>query len=382
MKIIFTVDTYYPMKDGVQAVTQYHAEGLARKGYDVTVITTKNDSSVVTEVHNGVSIVRVNARTKHSMYFGDKKEYRDLIIKETNDSIALINVCTQVPLTDWLFPMLRGIKCKKILYVHGMFDKRFHRWDFDGIKVFSHKVWNNIRWGLYYNFIGKYVRQYDTVVQLHCFDLANIFFQRKYRINSFQIGNAAEDVFFAEIEKHTPSIINPHIVYVANYMERKNQERALRVFYKANLPLNVGLVFVGSEKNSYYERLLDTKRKLDIEYGAREVSFLYNLSREETVKIIKSAVINLMTSRWEAFPVSILEGLAAGVPFISTDVGCVRFLPGGMIAYSDDDFAYLITMFMRNDGMRASLGKTGYEYACMSARREFVTNQLEQLILK
>ena len=39
MKIVFTVHTYYPNKDGVQYVTQYLAEGLAKLGHDITVIT-------------------------------------------------------------------------------------------------------------------------------------------------------------------------------------------------------------------------------------------------------------------------------------------------------------------------------------------------------
>lgn len=39
MKIVFTVHTYYPEKNGVQVVTEYLAEGLAKKGHDIHVIT-------------------------------------------------------------------------------------------------------------------------------------------------------------------------------------------------------------------------------------------------------------------------------------------------------------------------------------------------------
>ena len=59
MKIIITVNTYYPLKDGVQFVTQYHAENLAKRGHDVIVFTTNHDNSSE-EIYNGVKIIRFN----------------------------------------------------------------------------------------------------------------------------------------------------------------------------------------------------------------------------------------------------------------------------------------------------------------------------------
>ena len=42
MKIVFTTHTYWPRKDGVQYVTQYLAEGLAKDGHEVIVFTPQN----------------------------------------------------------------------------------------------------------------------------------------------------------------------------------------------------------------------------------------------------------------------------------------------------------------------------------------------------
>ena len=135
MKVVFTVSTYYPLKDGVQAVTQYHAESLAQKGHDVTVITAQNGSSPANETYNGVQIIRYSIVTKQSFYYGDKKGYQNLIISECSNADALINVCTQNPFTDWIMPILCDLRCKKLLYVHGMFDKKLYAWDFDSIAV-------------------------------------------------------------------------------------------------------------------------------------------------------------------------------------------------------------------------------------------------------
>lgn len=46
MKIVFAVHTYYPERNGVQAVTQYLAEGLARRQHDVLIITEKKDCAM------------------------------------------------------------------------------------------------------------------------------------------------------------------------------------------------------------------------------------------------------------------------------------------------------------------------------------------------
>lgn len=39
MRILVTVNTYYPMLDGVQAVTDYLTTGLAQRGHQITVVT-------------------------------------------------------------------------------------------------------------------------------------------------------------------------------------------------------------------------------------------------------------------------------------------------------------------------------------------------------
>ena len=75
MKILFTVETYYPKKDGVQMVTQYLAEGLASRGHDVTVFTSNIDENKNFETFHNVKIKRFDLRTKFGLYFGDRKKY-------------------------------------------------------------------------------------------------------------------------------------------------------------------------------------------------------------------------------------------------------------------------------------------------------------------
>ena len=78
VKILFTVNKYNPNFDGVQFVTNYLAEGLVKKGHEVTILTsiyTRIPSSEE-EIINGVKVIRKKIVTKHTFHFGNKEKYR------------------------------------------------------------------------------------------------------------------------------------------------------------------------------------------------------------------------------------------------------------------------------------------------------------------
>lgn len=68
MRILVTVNTFYPKLDGVQAVTDYLTTGLAKKGHQITVITTMSPGLPKEEFYKGIKIIRVNVYTKYALY--------------------------------------------------------------------------------------------------------------------------------------------------------------------------------------------------------------------------------------------------------------------------------------------------------------------------
>ena len=148
MKIIITSHTYYPNNDGVQFVTEYLAEGLVKKGNDVTIITNlyPDKTSKEEEIYNGVKILRINAYTKHTIHHGDKKNYISLIKKLASENDIMINVCTQCATTDWILKELDSINIPKILYLHSIWDFKYKIDDFSSLKNICSKVFSNIRW--------------------------------------------------------------------------------------------------------------------------------------------------------------------------------------------------------------------------------------------
>ena len=362
MKIVITVFTYEPSKNGVQNVTKYLAEGLALRGHSVSIITQSIEGAPREEVINDVHIFRIEARTKMTFNFGNKREFIELLKKETMNCDALINVCLQTALTDWTFDLLNEIKCKKVLYLHGIADFSLKKEDFKSPQRFAHKIWNILRYRLYYSKNKKNFLKYDVITQLHDYDFGAKFFREKLHINCKVIENAADDQFFIT-NPVSLNLPNNYLLFVANYIERKNQQFVLEAFYLSESSKEMSLIFIGSKETTYYHKLLSLKEKFDLKYGVHNVQFLTNIARTQIPEYTQRASIYLMGSTWEAYPISIVEALASGVPYISTDVGIVKYLPGGIVVSSPKEMAYWIDLFYHNKECLDSYSKAGYSYA-------------------
>ncbi len=381
MKVLITVANYYPLKDGVQNVTQYLAEGLVRSGHSVTVVTAQGNGTNATETYNGVDIVRVNIHTKGTLYFGKKKDYVDMIIDMCNKVDVMVNVATQTAMTDLMVPHIDEIKCKRVLYLHGIYDFSYHQEMDSAVLSAAYTAWKNVRWGIYYSTRGKYFKKYDRIIQLHELDYGNQFFKKKYHIESGIIENAADDAFFAN-GPESKNNTGRYAISVANYCKRKNQEFILKAFYLSKAGKDISLVLIGSKRNKYYKRLLGIKKRLDKEYGERKVQILCDVDKEKTIKYVREALVYLLGSTWEAYPVSIIESMAAGVPFISTDVGCVSHLPGGYVVNDYNEMASRIDLIVNDDKTRKSIGISGYKYALEHSRIQDKVNQFERMLME
>lgn len=384
MKIIVTCHSYYPNNDGVQFVTQYLCEGLAKKGHEVTVVTNyyENRNMVKEEKHNNVKIIRIDAKTKHTIHHGDKNGYVQLIKYLSQENDYMINVCTQCATTDWLLKELDSIKIPKILYLHSIWDFKYKKDDFNSIKSLLSKIWGNIRWKFYYSRNGKYFKKYKYVTQLHAMDYTTLFFEKKYGIKSIIIENAAEPSFFDSKYNKSIDLPEKYILNVSNYLKRKNQLKCLKLYLNSSIPEDWELILIGSQKNSYSERI-----KMEYEEykkknpkSKKKVQILYGVPRENISTYVKKAKIYFMTSKWEAFPISLVECMAAKVPFISSNVGIVRYLPGGVVCNSNEDYFYWLNEFTKNEQKRIEYGKIGYLEAKEKFSIDEKVNQLEKLL--
>ena len=107
----------------------------------------------------------------------------------------------------------------------------------------------------------------------------------------------------------------PHIVMVARFVEQKDQDLLLNAI--ADLDREVKVSFVGDGPR--LQALKGHAERLNI---GNRVNFLGQ--RFDVTEILSRAHIFALTSKWEGFPLSILEAMRAGLPVVASNVGGVR----------------------------------------------------------
>jgi glycosyltransferase involved in cell wall biosynthesis len=169
-----------------------------------------------------------------------------------------------------------------------------------------------------------------------------------------------------------------NLLCVANYGPRKNQELAIRAFRKARLKDST-LVLIGSEFNDYVRKIKLIDEQLQTDYPEGRVVFIEKLDRLSTMASYAACDVFLLAATAETQPISLLEAMAAGMAFISTDTGCVSEMPGGVIANSEDELAAAIVS-LEDDTKRNALGAEGRQAVLDYFSKEKVLDAQERMI--
>jgi len=381
MEIVFTVASYYPSKGGVQTVTKYLAEGLVNRGHNVTVITSRRGRIKCEKEYNGVRLIYCEVYTLHGIHKGNRKRYLSLVKKICNNADVLVNVCLQTATTDFLLGNLCDIKCKKILYLHGIHNFKWQKNNLVSLNSLVKKIWYNLRWKFFYKTAFSKIKNYSNIVHLYQFDNSMEYMRNHGITQNTIIGNAAEDQFFKTEVKDSGTNSKDYYLCVANYEEHKNQEFSLRAFYKTENTKNK-MIYIGREETTYLEKLIQLNEELRNEYGYKDVVFLVNIERGRTIEYIQNCRALILSSKIERYPVIIVEAMASGVPYISTDQGCVRFLPGGLVIRNIDEMSYWMDFIHANNSFTERMGEIGLNYAKENLTISSKISQFEQVLMK
>lgn len=122
------------------------------------------------------------------------------------------------------------------------------------------------------------------------------------------------------------------IIMVARFMSMKRQDTVVEALSK--LPDTVHVAFVGGNEND--DGLIRIKKIANDLNLSERVHFLY--TRNDVPKLLKTADVILMASDYEGLSLSSIEGMAAGKPFIASDVDGLREVVGGAgVLYKNKD---------------------------------------------
>jgi glycosyltransferase involved in cell wall biosynthesis len=216
--------------------------------------------------------------------------------------------------------------------------------------AFPHNLIRRLLW-LPYRFINipKYLRQISKLVVLWGQYDDDRFIDN---VLAHRIGIPVSVI--PNVARYNPSAVNRpslrftdeelaggFLLSVGNYSNEKNELFVLEA-YKQSRMINVPLIFVGHQLNSYSAKL----EKLACEWGLNNVLFCERLAMEEIDWLYKHALLFLCGSKTECQPMVILDCLASNTACISTDVGCVSSLAGVKVVSTVHEMASQIQVLV------------------------------------
>ena len=165
----------------------------------------------------------------------------------------------------------------------------------------------------------------------------------------------------------------PYILFVGRFDEVKGADLLLDAFRLiASKHSTIELKFIGPDKglniegktlmfNDYVERFIS-------EYNIkRRIKFLGHCNSEAIAELRKNALVTVICSRYENFPVSLLEALAAGCPAVATAVGGIKEIItdsyNGLLAEpeSAESIAEKVLELIENPELMKELSKNAIE---------------------
>lgn len=235
---------------------------------------------------------------------------------------------------------------------------------------------------IYYKNNRKNFKKYNCVIQLHEKDPANKYFKKKYDIDSEILENSADLSFFNDSYNKTIRLPDSYIINVANYSKLKNQLFLVKSFLSTNSYHDCELILIGSERNKYSKQIEKEYDKYikNSSDKRKKVHILYGVSRLDIPTYVKRAKVFVTASKCEKFPVTILESMAAGTPYISSNVGIVKYLSGGVVFNNKKEYSYWLERFLNNNKERERYGRDGKNEAIKKYSPDNKVERFEKII--
>jgi glycosyltransferase involved in cell wall biosynthesis len=311
LRIVLTVLRYLPALGGSTRMVQLLAEGFASRGHTVTVVTQEEPSSPPEEDVAGVRVLRL--RMGHAGRFRVPQGYLGLLRRTEADVFHLHG--NRIWCADYYFPFARTFDWPQVITPHGF----YHYWMRPGpLRV------------LYYEryFPGR-LRAFQRYIALTEGERTQV---EGWRYPADRIRVIPNGIDLSEFDRTpTPretvrtgwSLDCPRIALtVGGCYDNKRVDRLVRAV--AATRGEWGLVVIGPDvPGSPYDRAHCERLAKDLHVAVR---FLGPQGRSKVLDAYRSSDAYLQGSAFEGFGVSLLEAMAASLPFVAFDAGAAREL--------------------------------------------------------
>jgi glycosyltransferase involved in cell wall biosynthesis len=365
MKILVTTFTFFPNKDGVAVASASLCDFLIKCGHEVHAVTSRIAGSSAISQINGINVRRFAIYNSSVSESSDQERAKYLRYLITEDFDLIINQNWDSWTTELFLNISRVLRAKRILVSHGLAKHvlHFHRRPFWGLgQWFRGLLWSSM-------YLPRLIKAHDHFVFLHdhqdlrrFLDVAicRLFVPKRIHF----IANSISDLRRTKLRPLSRRRRFPGarfiLVCVANFCQRKDQIRAIRVFAGAGVP-HSSLILIGSEKNSYSQLMRREANSWQqyLSHNSQSIHILTGLSRRRIFEIISCADAFLLTSKEETMPLVLIESMAFKKPWASTISGCIDKMEGGLPCSTDYQLIQAIRRLSQSIKLRRSLAAKG-----------------------
>ncbi len=362
MRILHTVEFYWPRTGGAEDVVREISERLAARGHSVTVATTALPERSSRE-RAGVNIVEFPISGNLATGFrGDTTAYVEYL--RAADIDVMMNYALQQWTADLALLVAPELRFGKVLATCGL--SGLHAPVFES----------------YFRYLHFHLRQFDRLV-FHSARYRDADYARRHSLaNTTVIPNAvrreefelAPDAGFRA--RHGIPEDSFLVLMVANHTGAKGHDQLIDIVARADVGLTTVLLVGRNLLDARpVEQVLATPiAALQAKSAGRKVVLCRTLPRNEVIEAFFAADLFLFPSLIECSPLVLFEAAAAGTPFISTDVGNAREIaewtgagliaPGrlhetGFTFVDASKAARLVEQLFHDPGRRSEMGRRG-----------------------
>jgi L-malate glycosyltransferase len=371
MLILHTAHTYPPSANGVAEVVSQISSRLAQRGHEVHVATSRPSGTLQQERLNGVHVHRFDVRGDAvSGMKGDVDQYLRFVNSKPWGVLAMH--CAHVWSTDALLPHLPQLGMPIVFVSHGLSALDVPAYQSywanlaDALKTVNHVALSPLNEES--TFCPRYGLPCPRIIP-NGVDPENWGMPPVNVRDRWGIGKSP---WLISLSNHNPLKGHADFFQVVRSI-RKQRGDAHGTIIGGHYPAekwNLGRL--GVKGGCWYKCKASSMLGSGIDLRA-------GVPRADVVSAVKEADLLLITSTWEASPLTMLESMAAGTPWVSFDVGCARENAGGIVVGSNREMAETVLGLLENPARCEQLGQEGRARIASKHDWEVITDQYEEL---
>ncbi|WP_370264162.1 glycosyltransferase family 4 protein [Limnobacter sp.] len=335
MNILITTPTFPPFNSGLGNAVRLQALMLGQCGVKVTIAT--HGERRETLLHpEGYSIERfavTGANFLATPLKGDVCGYTQYL-KQSRFDLILMNAW-QNWAADIVLNNLRDIAGKKVMFSHGLATNILTSTNWFR-SLARYVLWRPYAWrlkGILRTLDGFFVLAPDGCDSR--FD--DLRLAKRLKVPFHVIPNALPDYTLNSMPSNLPWEKRRGLIAIGAYHWTKGHDFVLRAYAKSQAKNRETLTFYGQSATVELRALERLANSLGIE--SKWVKFKEDLSSHELVPAYQNARLFLSGSHTECQPLTVLDSMALGTPFVARATGCLPLMAGGITVRSEQEMA-------------------------------------------